>query len=259
MPFLLQPFHLMLLVLSEFVRKEQEKRIEFLLLENQILRKKIGGKRVLLTDDQRRRLAVKGKVLGRRQLEQVSVVAQADTILRWHRELIEKPEQHSSLRQATGRPRIDQEVVDLVLRMARENESWGYKRIQGQLSNVGFRIGKTSVANILKAHGIEPAPTRRQTPSWETFFNSHWDVLQEWGLDAITLCFSKVIAYFSKPVSYDNTVVGDTALENGVTAPSLVIVTVPIRHVAELPTHSSRGPPVVAPPGIFHRNSRSAA
>ena len=167
MPFLLQPFHLMLLVLSEFVRKEQEKRIEFLLLENQILR--------------------------------------------WHRELIEKPEQHSSLRQATGRPRIDQEVVDLVLRMARENESWGYKRIQGQLSNVGFRIGKTSVANILKAHGIEPAPTRRQTPSWETFFNSHWDVLQEWGLDAITLWFSKVIAYFSKPVSYDNTVVGDTA------------------------------------------------
>ena len=95
--------------------------------------------------------------------------------------------------------------------MARENESWGYKRIQGQLSNVGFRIGKTSVANILKAHGIEPAPTRRQTPSWETFFHSHWDVLQEWGLDAITLWFSKVIAYFSKPVSYDNTVVGDTA------------------------------------------------
>ena len=83
--------------------------------------------------------------------------------------------------------------------MARENQSWGYKRIQGQLSNVAFRIGKTSVANILKAHGIEPAPVRRQTPSWATFFNSHWDVLQESGLDAITLWFSKLIGCFSKP------------------------------------------------------------
>ena len=107
----------------------------------------------LLTDDQRRRLAVKGKALGRRQLEEVTIIAQADTVLRWHRELIEKPEQRSNLRHAAGRPRIDQEVVGLVLRMARENESWGYKRIQGELSNVGFRICKSSVANILKAHG----------------------------------------------------------------------------------------------------------
>jgi transposase len=258
MSFLLQPFHLMLLVLSEFVRKEQEKRIEFLLLENQILREKIGGKRVLLTDDQRRRLAVKGKVLGRHQLEQVSVVAQADTILRWHRELIEKPEQHSSLRQATGRPRVDQEVVDLVLRMARENESWGYKRIQGQLSNVGFRIGKTSVANILKAHGIEPAPTRRQTPNWTAFFHSHWDVLQESSLNALTLWLSNLIGYFSKPASHD-TVVGDTDFENSVPAPSLVIVTIPIQQVAKSPTQSSRGPPASALPAIFHRDSRSAA
>jgi hypothetical protein len=143
--------------------------------------------------------------------------------------------------------------------MARENESWGYKRIQGQLCNVGFRIGKTSVANILKAHGIEPAPTRRQTPSWETFFNSHWEVLQEAGLDAITLWFSKLIGYFSKPASHDNTIVDGTALENGVVAPSLVIVTVPIQHVAEQTTQSSRGPPSVIQPAIFHRDSRNAA
>ena len=172
---------------------------------------------------QRRRLAVKGKFLGRHQLEQLSVVAQADTILRWHRELIEKPEQPSSLRQATGRPRIDQEVVDLVLRMASENESWGYKGIQSQLRNVGFRIGKISVVNILKAHGIEPSPIRRQTPSWATFFKSHCDVLQDSGLDTITLCSSKLIGCFLKPVSCDSVVVGDTALENGVAAPTLQV------------------------------------
>jgi len=154
MSFLLQPFHLMLLVLSEFVRKEQEKRIEFLLLETQILRETIGGNRVLLTDDQRRRLAVKGKVLGRCQLEQLSVVAQADTVLRWHRELIEKPEQRSNSGRATGRPRIDQEVVALVLRMARENTAWGYDRIQEALANLGHEISDTTVGNILKANGM---------------------------------------------------------------------------------------------------------
>jgi len=73
--------------------------------------------------------------------------------------------------------------ADLVLRMARENENGqgerklGCKRIHGQLSNEGYRIGKNSDANILQANGIEPARLRRQTPSWATFFHSHWDVL----------------------------------------------------------------------------------
>jgi transposase len=259
MPFLLQPFHLMLLVLSEFVRREQEKQIEYLQVESQILRETIGGNRVLLTDDQRRRLAVKGKVLGRRQLQEVTVIAQADTVLRWHRELIEKPEQRSNSRHAAGRPRIDQEVVGLVVRMARENESWGYKRIQGQLSNVGFRIGKTSVANILKAHGIEPAPTRRHTQSWITFLRSHWDVFQESGLDAISLWSSKLIRYVLELVSCDNAVVGDAVLENNDAAPALVILTVPIRQEPESTTQSSRGPPVAVNSTTSHRESRHAA
>ena len=80
MPFLLQPLHLMLCVLSEHVRREQEKQIEYLQVESQILREKIGGSRVLLSDDQRRRLAVKGKALGRRQLGEVAIIAQADTV-----------------------------------------------------------------------------------------------------------------------------------------------------------------------------------
>ncbi len=119
MPFLLQPFHVMLVVLSEYVRREQEKQIEYLQVESQILREKIGGNRVLLSDDQRRRLAVKGKALGRRQPGEVAIIAQVDTILRWHREPIENPEQRSNARDGTGRPRIVQEVAGLVLRMAR--------------------------------------------------------------------------------------------------------------------------------------------
>jgi transposase len=250
---------MMLVVLSEYVRKEQEKQIEYLLEECQVLRETIGGNRVLLTDDQRRRLAVKGKALGRHELGEVAVIAQADTILRWHRELIENPQQRSNSRNVAGRPRIDQEVVSLVLRMARENESWGYKRIQGQLSNLGFRIGKSSVANILKAHGIEPAPTRRQTTSWTTFLKSHFDVFRESGLDAITLWFSELIRYVLEPVADDNAVVGDAAVENGVATCSLVALTIPIRHVSEPTTQSSRGPPAVIQSAIFHRESRNAA
>jgi transposase len=250
---------MMLVVLSEYVRKEQEKQIEYLLEECHVLRETIGGNRVLLTDDQRRRLAVKGKALGRHELGEVAVIAQADTILRWHRELIENPQQRSNPRHVAGRPRIDQEVVSLVLRMARENESWGYKRIQGQLSNLGFRIGKSSVANILKAHGIEPAPTRRQTTSWTTFLKSHFDVLQESGLDAITLWFSELIRYVLKPVACDNAVVGNADAGTSDVPACLLMLTDPIRQVPESATQSSRGPPSARQLTISHRGSRHAA
>ena len=134
MSFLLQPLQIVLAVLSEYIRKEQEKVIEYFQLENQILREKLGGKRVLLGDDQRRLLAVKGKILGRKQLGKIATIAQTDTILRSHRELIEL-NGDSKTSHNTGRPSKDQEVVDLVLRMARENVSWGYKRIEGALHN----------------------------------------------------------------------------------------------------------------------------
>ena len=134
MPFPFQPWKIVLAALSEFVRKEQEKAIEYLQLENQILRENLGGNRVLLSDDQRRRLAVKGKALGRQQLRKIATITQADTILRWHRELIQ-PTGDAKPSSKIGRPRKSHEVVKLVLRMAGENVSWGYKRIEGALHN----------------------------------------------------------------------------------------------------------------------------
>jgi hypothetical protein len=76
-------------------------------------------------------------------------------------------------RRKAGRPSTDQEIVDLVLQMARENPSWGYKRIEGALSNVGYSISSSTVANILKQHGIEPAPKRQRQLSWKTFIKAH--------------------------------------------------------------------------------------
>jgi putative transposase len=86
----------------------------------------------------------------------------------------QNPRNHSEKRKTVGRPRICQVIVDSILRFARENPTWGYDRIQGALANVGYHIADSTVANMLKAHGIEPAPDRQRTQSWSTFLKAHW-------------------------------------------------------------------------------------
>jgi transposase InsO family protein len=142
-----------------------------------VLREKLGTKRILLNDDQRRRLAVKGKALGRKLLDEICTVFTPDTILRWHRELVVQKWDHSDKRRAVGRPPTPQEVVDLVLQFARENPTWGYDRIADALANVGHKVSDQTVGNILKAHGIEPAPERKRTRTWSTFLRAHWSQL----------------------------------------------------------------------------------
>jgi len=123
-------------------------------------------------------LAVKGKILGRKILEEVGTLFTPDTILRWHRQLVAQKWDYSDRRKKKpGRPRVRQIIVDLALRFARENPSWGYDKIQGALANLGYRISDTTVENILKTNGVEPAPDRQRTGSWSTFLKSHWDVL----------------------------------------------------------------------------------
>ena len=177
MNLLLQPWYLLLALLSEWVRQQQEQVIEYLQTENQVLREKHGNHRILLNDNQRRRLAVKGKVLGRKTLQEFATVARADTILRWHLRFVVHNGYTHRRGKAMGRPRTERAIVDLALRMATENVSWGYKRIQGALDNLGHRICSSTVANILKAHGVEPAPERRRQLPWRVFLKAHWDVL----------------------------------------------------------------------------------
>jgi hypothetical protein len=80
-------------------------------------------------------------------------------------------------RQSVGRPRIDKELEDLVVRMARENRSWGYDRIVGALTNLGYHISDQTVGNILKRHGLPPAPERKKTTTWREFIRLHMDML----------------------------------------------------------------------------------
>ena len=173
----LQPWQLLFAILSGWIHSRQQQIIEFQNDQLISLMKSQGKKRILLTDDQRRLLAVKGKALGRKTLRELTTIVTPDTILRWHRELVARKWDHSEKRKSVGRPRIRQVIVDLILRFAKENPTWGYDRIQGALANVGYHISDTTVGNILKAHGIEPAPDRKRQTTWKTFLKAHWDVL----------------------------------------------------------------------------------
>ena len=111
------------------------------------------GQRLRLSDEQRRRLAAKGKELGRKLLAEVATLVTPDTILRWHRELIARKWTYS--RRQTGRPPISSEIEELVVRMAVSSPSWGYDRIQGAMANLGRKLAPNTVKRILKEHGIE--------------------------------------------------------------------------------------------------------
>ena len=177
MKFVLQPWQLLFIVLAAWVNRQQQTMIEYLRTENGVLREQLGKQRILLNDDQRRRLAVKGKVLGRKLLEEVGTLFTPDTILRWHRMLVAQKWDYSQQRKLSGRPPIAEEIVKQLLQLARENPTWGYDRIAGAMANLGHQISDQTVGNILKQHGIEPAPDRKRTTSWSTFLKSHWETL----------------------------------------------------------------------------------
>jgi len=141
----------LLIILAGWLRHRQQQIIEFQNNQMTSLLKQMGKKRILLTDDQRRLLAVKGKALGRKTLRELTTIVTPDTILCWHRELIARKWDHSAQRKTVGRPRLRQVIVDYILRFARENSTWDYDRIQGALANVGYHITDTTVGNVLKA------------------------------------------------------------------------------------------------------------
>ena len=100
-----------------------------------------------------------------------------DTLLAWYRKLIARKFDGSKSRRYPGRPRIDPEVEQLVVRMAKENSDWGYDRIVGALANLGYTLSDQTVGNILKRHGIPPAPERKRKTTWADFIRVHLSVL----------------------------------------------------------------------------------
>ena len=158
------------------VNQELLLRNEYLGAENRILRGQIKG-RLLLSEGEKATLAEIAQRLGRKALEELAAVAKPDTLLAWYRKLIANKFDGSRFRQRVGRPRIDDEAERLVVQMAKENPSWGYDRIVGALANLGFLLSDQTVGNILRRHGLSPAPKRKQAISWKDFIRSHMEVL----------------------------------------------------------------------------------
>ena len=157
---------------------------EYLAAENRILRSHVSG-RLRLSDPERSTLAEIAKRLGRGQLAEVACVAKPETILAWYRRLIARKFDGSKHRTHPGRPCIDPVIEALVVRMAQETSSWGYDRIAGALANLGHHISGQTIGNILKRHGIPPAPKRSQNTTWKDFIAAHMAVLA--GTDFFTV------------------------------------------------------------------------
>ena len=140
----------LLSLFARFVNRQQAKVIDYLREENRVLREQLGKRRLRLTDEQRARLAVKAKALGRSVLEAVASIVTPDTLLRWHHTLVAaKWTFASKTPRQPGRPPVMAWIRELTIRMARDNK-WGYTRIVGALRNLGHDVARTTVAKILK-------------------------------------------------------------------------------------------------------------
>lgn len=169
--------HLMLLtMLAGWINRHQQDMIEYLKEENKILREKLGKKRLLLNDDQRRRLALLGKKIGRKALEEICEVFSPETILRWHRALVARKYDGSPYR-IIGRPQISDELRMAIIEVAKDNRHWGYIRIQGQLKYLGYKVSIATIGKVLKNADLSPQPERKRKITWSEFISTHWKSL----------------------------------------------------------------------------------
>ncbi len=148
-----------------------DKDVEILALRHQlaVLQRQIGRPRLAPPD--RAFLAALLHRLPRPTLRQLHLIVSPDTVLRWHRDLLRRHHAKASRPKRPGRPPTVRSIKRLVLRLANENASWGYRRVHGELAVLGIKVAPSTVWEILKDAGIEPVPGReRQT--WPAFLRS---------------------------------------------------------------------------------------
>ena len=151
---MLNPFHLVVIALAGWMNQRQQNVFEYLREENRVLREQLGELRLRFTDDQRRRLAVRAKGLGRKLLAQVATLVTPDTLLAWHRKLIAQ-KYDGSARRKPGRPFTKNDLAALVVRMAQENYDWGYRRIRRTGWKARQSVSNAQPATCVTRNGCE--------------------------------------------------------------------------------------------------------
>ncbi|MFE2090692.1 integrase core domain-containing protein [Streptomyces sp. NPDC059460] len=155
---------------------DREKDLEILALRHQlvVLQRQVGKPHLTWPD--RALLAALLHRLPQVRLRQIHLIVSADTVLRWHRELLRRRHAKASRPKRRGRPRTVRSIRALVLRLVRENPEWGYRRVHGELAALGIKVAASTVWTILKEHGIPPAPERGHT-TWADFLRSQADAI----------------------------------------------------------------------------------
>ena len=172
-------FSELLSLLGRITQENLTHQIEYLKVENEILRKRVG-RSIRPTLVERRRLVKFGAPLGK-DLKNIITVVTYETFLLWVRRYKRKKDSENTKK--CGRPKTLEEIRKLVVRLAKEN-AWGYVRILGELNKLGVkRLSKSNVKNILKENGIDPVP-KRAGDSWDNFIKRHFQTL--WACDFFT-------------------------------------------------------------------------
>src|SRR5450755_1409293 len=158
-------------------REETWKTAEILILRHQLaVLQRQQPRRPRLNWADRALLAALLNVMPNARRHRLGLLITPDTIMRWHRDIVRRRWATRSMRGKTGRPATRRNIKTLALRLARENPDWGYRRIHGELAGLGVRVSASTVWEILKKAGIEPAP-RRTGPAWSQFLRSQAEAI----------------------------------------------------------------------------------
>ena len=157
------PLQVLLMTFSGLVNRHQADVIAYLAEEDRVLKEQLKGRTLRLTDDQRRRLASKAKILGRKALNMVATIVTPDTLMRWPRQLIAAKWTFQA-KKRVGRPGLMRKIKALIVRMALANPSWGYCRIQGELNRRCFSGEDQSAPVPLHGQNVTSSPSERLNP-----------------------------------------------------------------------------------------------
>ncbi|MEV0178982.1 integrase core domain-containing protein [Streptomyces sp. NPDC050625] len=176
---------------------DRDKDAEILALRHQItvLQRQLGKEKVRFTPSDRAFLASLLNRLPVEVLRRVRLLVRPETVLRWHRDLVARHHAAASRPKRPGRPRTVHSIRALVLRFVRENPSWGYRRIHGELLVLGIQVAASTVWEILKEAGIDPAPERASS-TWADFLHSQADALLACDfLETVTLSGARMYVF----------------------------------------------------------------